>query len=153
MAILKTSIFVLFFVFRYGVLCAQFHSNTVPSNNSISNSTGTYSLYKPVNRTSFSLSNQLSYTYRDSIHNYNKKSFMVANVQDSILNQYKQQAIKQNRDIKNLYEKEKGKSVPDPPNYPFLNHCKPNISNSKSFKKTINNAAPNSSIGAFVQQK
>lgn len=153
MAILKTSIFVLFFVFQYGILCAQFHSNTIPSNSSISNSTGSYSLYKSVNRTSFSLSNQLSYTYRDSIHNYSKKSFIVANVQDSILNQYKQKAIKQNIDIKNLYEKEKDKSVSDPPNYPFLNYCKPDISNSKSFKKTINNAAPNSSRGAFIKQK
>ena len=74
MAILKTSIFAFFFVFQYGIIYAQFHSNTIPSNNSISTTTGTYSLYKPVNRTSFSLSNQLSYTYRDSIHNSNKKS-------------------------------------------------------------------------------
>ena len=153
MAVLKTSIFVLFFVFQYGILCAQFHSNTILSNNSISNSTGTYSLYKPINRTSFSLSNQLSHTYRDSIPNSNKKSFMVANVEDSITIQYKQQAMKQNRDIKNLYEKEKDKSVSDLPNYPFLNHCKQDIPNSKSFEKTINNATPNSSKGAFIKQK
>lgn len=116
MAISKTSLSVLFFIFQYGITHAQFHSNTLAPNNSIVTPTGAYSLYKPVNITAFSFSNKLFYDYLNNPNVYLQNSPAYTKTKDTITSTLKRQTNTK-EDISDLPVNDK--ILADLRNHPF----------------------------------